>query len=211
MPSVKTSPSFGKSLFVLGGARSGKSRHAQAIAEAAAATSAGPLVYIATAQAFDEEMRDRIARHQDDRDTRWQTVEAPIDLAAALRAVDGADTVVLVDCLTLWLSNLILGEVDIEREVDGLLAALAGLEARIILVSNEVGLGIVPDNALARRFRDAAGRLHQRLAAQVDSVDGVMAGLVQHWKRPARAEPRASTAGRGPILFATLPAAIGTD
>lgn len=185
MSPVETSPSFGKSLFVLGGARSGKSRHAQAIAEAAAAASSGPLVYIATAQAFDDEMRDRIARHQGDRDARWQTVEAPTELAAALRSVDGADTVVLVDCLTLWLSNLILGEAYIDREVDGLLATLAGLRARIILVSNEVGLGIVPDNALARRFRDAAGLLHQRLAAQVDSVDGVMAGLVQHWKRPA--------------------------
>ena len=185
MSPVETSPSFGKSLFVLGGARSGKSRHAQAIAEAAVGSSLGSLVYIATAQAFDDEMRDRIARHRGDRDARWQTVEAPTELAAALRGVDGAGTVVLVDCLTLWLSNLILGDADIEGEVDGLLATLVGLEARIILVSNEVGLGIVPDNALARRFRDAAGQLHQRLAAQVDSVDGVMAGLVQHWKRPA--------------------------
>ena len=104
MPPVETSPSFGKSLFVLGGARSGKSRHAQAIAEAAAATSAGPLVYIATAQAFDEEMRDRIARHQDDRDTRWQTVEAPIDLAAALRHRQAALAAAARYCSSQWMS-----------------------------------------------------------------------------------------------------------
>ena len=184
MPPLQTSPSFGRSLFVLGGARSGKSRHAQAVAEAAAASLAGALVYIATAQAFDDEMRDRIARHRTDRDARWQTVEAPTHLAAALREVDGANTVILVDCLTLWLSNLLLADLDIDQEVDVLLATLACAQARIILVSNEVGLGIVPDNALARRFRDAAGLLHQRLAAQVDSVDGLMAGLVQSWKRP---------------------------
>ncbi|WP_277982598.1 bifunctional adenosylcobinamide kinase/adenosylcobinamide-phosphate guanylyltransferase [Sphingomonas faeni] len=184
MPPLQTSPSFGRSLFVLGGARSGKSRHAQAVAEATAASLAGPLVYIATAQAFDDEMRDRIARHRTDRDARWQTVEAPTQLAAALRGVDDTNTVVLVDCLTLWLSNLLLADLDIDQEVDVLLATLACAQARVILVSNEVGLGIVPDNALARRFRDAAGVLHQRLAAQVDSVDGLMAGLVQSWKRP---------------------------
>lgn len=184
MPSQGSRPSFGKSLFVLGGARSGKSRHAQVVAEAAAVPPEGSLIYIATAQAFDDEMRDRIKRHRDDRDARWQTIEAPTELAAALRDVDGANVIVLVDCLTLWLSNMLLGNADIDREVDGLLATLAAMQARIILVSNEVGLGIVPDNALARRFRDAAGILHQRLAAQVDSVDVLMAGLVQHWKQP---------------------------
>lgn len=187
MASSKASPMFGKTLFVLGGARSGKSRHAQAVAEAAARSDAAgstvvSLVYVATAQAFDDEMRDRIARHRDDRDARWRTIEAPLDLAAALRGEDGADTVMLVDCLTLWLSNLLLADADIDREVDRLSETLAGLEGRAILVSNEVGLGIVPDNALARRFRDAAGLLHQRLAAQVDTVDVLMAGLVQRWK-----------------------------
>ena len=185
--SAGTSQSFGRSLFVLGGARSGKSRHAQALAEAAAepgdgASNRAALVYIATAQAFDAEMRDRIARHQSDRDARWRTVEAPLDLPGTLRRIDGTNIVILVDCLTLWLSNLLLGEADIDAEVAKLLATLAKLEARIVLVSNEVGLGIVPDNALARRFRDAAGLLHQRLAAQVDSVDVVMAGLIQRWK-----------------------------
>jgi adenosylcobinamide kinase/adenosylcobinamide-phosphate guanylyltransferase len=181
--SFEADPAFGKSLFVLGGARSGKSRHAQAMAEAAAVPPVR-LVYVATAQAFDGEMHDRIARHRAERDARWRTVEAPLGLAAALRTVGEAGHVVLVDCLTLWLSNLLLADADIDTEVEALLATIRTLEARIILVSNEVGLGIVPDNALARRFRDAAGLLHQRIAAQVDSVDMVMAGLVQCWKRP---------------------------
>lgn len=177
--------SFGRSLFVLGGARSGKSRHAQALAEAAAASGGARLIYIATAQAFDEEMVDRIARHRADRDARWRTVDAPIELADALVTADTEDTVILVDCLTLWMSNLLLADQDIAARTDDLVSALAQLAGRVILVSNEVGLGIVPDNALARRFRDAAGRLHQQVAAQVESVDMVMAGLVQRWKAPS--------------------------
>jgi adenosylcobinamide kinase/adenosylcobinamide-phosphate guanylyltransferase len=171
---------FGKSLFVLGGARSGKSRHAQALAEAAATG----LVYIATAQAFDGEMEDRIARHRADRDDRWRTVEAPLALGEALKSEDGPDAVMLVDCLTLWVSNLLLADEAVAARVDDLVETIARLEGRVILVSNEVGLGIVPDNVLARRFRDAAGLLHQRIAAEVDSVDMVMAGLVQRWKTP---------------------------
>lgn len=181
---AEISHSFGKSLFVLGGARSGKSRHAQAIAETAAGSATASLVYVATAQAFDDEMHQRIARHQCDRDVRWRTVEAPIDLPGAMRDADGKGVVMLVDCLTLWLSNLMLSETDIGDASERLFATLRVLEARVILVSNEVGLGIVPDNALARRFRDAAGLLHQRLAADVDAVDIVMAGLVQRWKHP---------------------------
>ena len=174
--------SFGRSLFVLGGARSGKSRHAQALAEAAAASNGGRLVYIATAQAFDAEMHERIVRHQADRDERWQTIGAPLELADALTAADGEDRVMLVDCLTLWMSNLLLADRDMAAHTNQLVDTIALLAGRIILVSNEVGLGIVPDNALARRFRDAAGLLHQRIAAQVDSVDMVMAGLAQRWK-----------------------------
>ncbi|MGU3391333.1 bifunctional adenosylcobinamide kinase/adenosylcobinamide-phosphate guanylyltransferase [Sphingomonas sp. M1A8_2b] len=175
--------SFGKTLFVLGGARSGKSRHAQAIAERAV-SNGGDLIYIATAQAFDDEMADRIARHRSDRDDRWRTIDAPVALADALIATDAAANVMLVDCLTLWMSNLLLGEQDIEVRSAELLTVVRGLKGRAIFVSNEVGLGIVPDNALARRFRDEAGRLHQRLAAQVDSVDMVFAGLIQRWKSP---------------------------
>ncbi len=173
---------FGKSLFVLGGARSGKSRHAQAMAEAAGADPALELVYIATAQAFDAEMEDRIARHQADRDARWRTVEAPLELSDALRQADRVGAVMLVDCLTLWVSNLLLADETIAARIDDLVGTIARLEGRVILVSNEVGLGIVPDNALARRFRDAAGLLHQRIAGHVDSVDMVMAGLVKRWK-----------------------------
>ena len=170
-------PPFDRSLFVLGGARSGKSRHAQAVAEAIG----GPLTFIATAQAFDDEMTDRIARHQADRDDRWRTIEAPIDLPAAIADADGRDGVVLVDCLTLWTSNLLLGEHDAEPMLAALLAAIAGVQGRLILVANETGLGIVPDNALARRFRDLAGTINRQVAARVDAVDFVLAGMPRRW------------------------------
>ncbi|WP_420822870.1 bifunctional adenosylcobinamide kinase/adenosylcobinamide-phosphate guanylyltransferase [Sphingomonas solaris] len=160
-------------LLVLGGARSGKSRHAQHIAEGCG----GALVFIATAQAFDTEMEDRIARHRSDRDARWRTVEAPLDLAGAIAAADAEDTVMLVDCLTLWASNLLLGTADAEAATEALVAAMAASRGRIILVSNEVGLGIVPDNALARRFRDLAGTINQRVAAAADRVHFIAAGL----------------------------------
>jgi adenosylcobinamide kinase/adenosylcobinamide-phosphate guanylyltransferase len=158
---------------VLGGARSGKSRHAQALAEARA----GDLVFIATAQAFDGEMHDRIARHRADRDARWRTVEAPLALAEAIRAADGDDVVMLVDCLTLWASNLLLGEHDIDPAVDDLVATIGAARGGLVFVSNEVGYGIVPDNTLARRFRDVAGILNQRVAGAVERVDLVAAGL----------------------------------
>ncbi len=167
-----------RTLLVLGGARSGKSRHAQRIAEARA----GDHVFIATAQAFDGEMTDRIARHRADRDARWRTVEAPAALPAAIRDVDGAGVVMLVDCLTLWASNLLLGDHAIDPAVDDLVATIAAAQATIILVSNEVGFGIVPDNALARRFRDVAGILNQRVAAAVERVDLVVAGLPMRLK-----------------------------
>lgn len=168
---------FDQSLLVLGGARSGKSRHAQAIAEAAG----GQRVFIATAQAFDAEMRDRIARHRADRDGAWRTVEAPLLLPEAIMAEDRAG-VILVDCLTLWASNLLLAEADIDAATDTLVDCIAAAQARIVFVSNEVGQGIVPDNALARRFRDIAGMLNQRIAAAVTQVDFVIAGLPQRIK-----------------------------
>ena len=157
---------------VLGGARSGKSRHAEALVEAFPA----PWTYVATAQAYDDEMRRRIAEHRARRPAGWRTVEAPLALPEALRAVNPGQPV-LVDCLTLWLTNLILGERDVAVATGELLAACRQVEAPLVLVSNEVGLGIVPENALARRFRDEAGRLHQRLAAQADSVVFMVAGL----------------------------------
>lgn len=162
-----------RTILVLGGARSGKSRHAQALAEAGD----GERVFVATAQPFDEEMRERIARHQADRDGGWRTVEAPLDLPAAIGREGAAGRVLLADCLTLWLSNLLLAEADLEAAGAALVAAVAAAPARIVLVANEVGLGIVPDNALARRFRDAAGLLNQRMAGLCDAVDLVAAGL----------------------------------
>jgi adenosylcobinamide kinase/adenosylcobinamide-phosphate guanylyltransferase len=161
---------------VLGGARSGKTRRALGLAEAAEAR-----VYVATAQAFDDEMRAKIAAHRAERTGGgWATIEAPLDLGEALGSIDagGAQLVAVVDCLTLWLTNLMLGELDIASATAELLVALEATPARVVLVSNEVGFGIVPDNALARRFRDAQGRLNQQLAAAVGSVELVVAGLV---------------------------------
>ena len=155
---------------ILGGARSGKTAHALAAAEA---TGRG-LVMIATAEALDAEMAERIARHRAERGPRWRTIEATLDLAGALARVSAGETAV-VDCLTLWVSNLMHAERDLEAEAARLIAALPGRD--MVLVSNEVGLGIVPDNALARRFRDAAGRLNQQVAAAADRVVFVAAGL----------------------------------
>jgi adenosylcobinamide kinase/adenosylcobinamide-phosphate guanylyltransferase len=160
-------------LFVIGGARSGKSRHAQARAEALA----GRHVYVATAQAFDEEMHDRIARHRADRDARWTTVDAPHALPEAIAEHSAPDCVLLVDCLTLWTSNLLLADADLLQATQALCGAIEAFEGNIILVSNEVGWGIVPDNALARRFRDEAGRINQAVAAACDEVVLVAAGL----------------------------------
>ncbi|MDO6413333.1 bifunctional adenosylcobinamide kinase/adenosylcobinamide-phosphate guanylyltransferase [Sphingomonas sp. BIUV-7] len=166
-----------RTILVLGGARSGKSAHAQALAELGAEAAGGEMVFIATAQAYDDEMRDRIARHRADRDARWRTVEAPLDLVGAIRGEDEAGRVILVDCLTLWLSNLLLAEADLEAAGAALVDAFAGVRGRLLFVSNEVGFGIVPDNALARKFRDAAGRLNQRVAAACERVDLVVAGI----------------------------------
>ncbi len=155
---------------ILGGARSGKTAHALRAAEA----TGRPLVMIATAQGLDAEMEARIARHRAERGPAWRTIEAPLDLADALAQVRDGETAV-IDCLTLWLSNLMHAERDIGAETAALIAALAG--KTVFLVSNEVGLGIVPDNALARRFRDAAGRLNQDIAAIADRAVFVAAGL----------------------------------
>lgn len=157
---------------VIGGARSGKSRFAEGLI----AKSARNQRYIATAQAWDDEMRTRIAQHQADRGAGWITVEAPLRLDAALGSAQ-ADEAVLVDCATLWLSNHLLAEHELTAESNTLLAALASCVAPVVIVTNEVGFGIVPDNALARRFRDAQGRLNQQLAAQADLAVLVVAGL----------------------------------
>ena len=155
---------------VVGGARSGKSRLAERLVRAAGL----PLTYIATAEAWDAEMAARIAQHRDDRGAGWHTLEAPRDLCGALAGAKGA---VLVDSATLWLTNVMLAEGDVAAEVAALLAALRAHPGPVVVVSNEVGWGIVPENALARRFRDEQGRLNQQIAAVADLVVGVMAGL----------------------------------
>lgn len=168
-----TSVSVDGHLFVLGGARSGKSRYAQQRAEL---TGLAP-IYIATAQAWDDEMRDRIALHRGERGGAWTTIEAPLALAEAIHAHAAPSRVLLVDCLTLWVTNLMLGDHDIAAAARGLTDALACAQGPVIAVSNEVGLSIVPENALARRFRDEAGRVNQQMAACMGEVQLVMAGL----------------------------------
>lgn len=157
---------------VLGGARSGKSAYAEGLIAALPA----PWSYIATAQSFDAEMTTRIAQHQQRRGEGWVTTEAPLDLPGALRSLPPGRPV-LVDCLTLWVTNVMLAERDVDHATADLIAALATVSAPCVLVSNEVGFGIVPDNALARAFRDHAGRLHQKLAAVAGRVVLVVAGL----------------------------------
>lgn len=160
---------------ILGGARSGKS----ALAERIALQSAREVVYIATAQALDDEMAQRIDHHRARRPAHWHCVEEPLALAGALHAHASDERLLLVDCLTLWLGNL-LGAADttrFARERDALLAALPVLPGQIVLVSNEVGLGVVPMGELTRRFVDEAGRLHQSLAACCERVAFVAAGL----------------------------------
>ena len=160
---------------VLGGAASGKSRFAQSLAERCA----GTLLYVATAHAGDAEMAERISRHRQARGERWRTLEAPLDLAAIIPATAGHGAV-LVDCVTLWLTNLLLagdGAAAAWPAVEDFLAKLDTLPVPLVLVSNEVGHGIVPEHALARAFRDLAGEVNQRLAARADRVWLVTAGL----------------------------------
>lgn len=162
---------------ILGGARSGKSRYAEHLA----AQSQKTVVYIATAQAHDAEMQTRIAHHQASRPADWLTIEEPLTLAATLAAHAQPDRVVLVDCLTLWLTNLLCAD-DSERlhtELNALHALLPKLTGELILVSNETGLGVVPMGELTRRYVDEAGRMHQRLAAAMQRVIFMMAGLPQ--------------------------------
>lgn len=167
-------PSAGGVILVLGGARSGKSRFAERLA----IESGADRHYLATGRAYDGEMEARIARHKADRASDgWTTHEEPLDLAGLIRRVDGQDRVVLVDCLTLWVTNLMMEERDIAAASAELIGVLQTTRARIVLVSNEVGLGIVPDNRMAREFRDHAGRLHQAIAEIAGQVYFVAAGL----------------------------------
>jgi adenosylcobinamide kinase/adenosylcobinamide-phosphate guanylyltransferase len=173
-----------KTLLVLGGARSGKSRYAQKLAE----TSGLRPALIATAQAHDAEMTARIARHAAERGPDWSLVEEPVALAAALAREARPGRIVVVDCATLWLSNLLLQDADLAQATAKLAGGVARLAGPVIFVSNEVGLGIVPENALARAFRDAQGSLNQALAAACDAAILMSAGIAVQIK-PA-AEPK---------------------
>ena len=167
------SSSNSHAVFVLGGARSGKSRFAESLIS----DTGLERHYVATGQAWDDEMRERIAQHRADRGDLWQTHEEPMDIVARLAAIDGERRAVLVDCLTLWVTNLMMTERDLAAEFAALTEFLPKAKARLVLVSNEVGLGIVPDNRMAREFRDHAGRLHQMIAAASAEVYFIAAGL----------------------------------
>ena len=176
-------------VLVLGGARSGKT----AFSETLALRSGARPAYLATAEALDGEMRDRVASHKAVRGDRFVTIEEPIALSDTLIKASANHDVILVDCLTLWITNLLVANEDVARHVSELGATLVQLKtAKVILVSNEVGQGIVPDNAMARTFRDLAGSAHQRLAEICDDVYFVVAGLpmVLKGEAPGRAETR---------------------
>ncbi len=167
-------PHFQSPMLVLGGAKSGKSEYAEALFDLLVP----PWIYIATSQVFDDEMRERVKRHRERRTGNWETLECPFELPDALRDLAGGDRPVLVDCITLWLSNLLcFPSADPESAVDKLCEAVRTADYPLVIVSNEVGSGIVPENALARKFRDLAGWTNQRLAGVCSSVTVVMAGL----------------------------------
>lgn len=174
LPPVKRDSSC---MLVIGGCRSGKSRFAQATAESLAV---GQRIFVATCIARDEEMQARVAAHRLQRNpARWQTVEEPLALAAVIRSRAAPNRVILVDCLTLWVTNLLMisENTDLQAAVDELIRALQDVRGPVILVSNEVGTGIVPENALARKFRDAAGMANQAVAAVADRVIWMVAGI----------------------------------
>lgn len=163
-----------KIVFVIGGARSGKSEFALKTA----ASIPGEKAYIATAEALDAEMEKRIKKHKDQRGEDWTTFEEPLNLANAIEDISGRYSVIVIDCLTLWLSNIMHGALDVEAQIKGLNSKLLSKRPSVLyLVSNEVGMGIVPDNEVARRFRDMAGYLNQRVAKIADEVYLVTAGI----------------------------------
>ena len=169
---------------VLGGARSGKSAWAESLIEQQMDDVWDGATYLATATAADAEMTARILEHRERRGTHWHTVEEPLQIAGALKELADPMRPILVDCLTLWLSNLMLNERDVTRELSELVSHLNDLAGPVVFVSNEVGLSIVPDNPLARAFRDQAGRLNQQLAASADYVVFITAGLPITLKSP---------------------------
>lgn len=163
---------------ILGGARSGKSRHGEQLIEA---SNLSPF-YIAIAEALDGEMANRIAKHRERRGNRWQTIEEPLTLSETLHRVNAEGRALMVDCLTLWLTNLMVHNRAVEAEIDQLLETLDQLDGATVLVSNEIGQGVMPNNKMARCFIDHAGHLHQCLAERADQVLFMTAGLAQQLK-----------------------------
>jgi adenosylcobinamide kinase / adenosylcobinamide-phosphate guanylyltransferase len=182
----RPTPTLPRLMLVLGGARSGKSRYAEQTIEAAA----GFGLYLATAEVADADMAARVAEHRARRGPTWSTIEEPLDIAQRIEAETRPDRPILVDCLTLWLSNLMHADRDSDAETERLLAAIAHGRGSVVLVANEVGLGIVPETALGRAFRDQAGRLNQRVAAMAERVVFVAAGLPMLLKDTVTAETR---------------------
>ena len=162
-----------KIVFITGGARSGKSSFA--MAEASRIN--GKKAYIATAEALDEEMRQRIENHKRQRGNDWVTYEEPLKIAEVIKEIEGKYSVILIDCLTLWLSNLFMNNKKSEREIESFCCSLSTVHCPLFIVSNEVGMGIVPDNELSRKFRDMAGLLNQKIASTSDEVYMVVAGI----------------------------------
>jgi adenosylcobinamide kinase / adenosylcobinamide-phosphate guanylyltransferase len=186
-PPSRPSPPLPRVTLVLGGARSGKSRYAERTIEAAA----GAGLYLATAEVADAEMAARVAAHRARRGPGWwSTIEEPLEIARVIEAEARPDRPILVDCLTLWLSNLMQAGRDIDAETERLLSALAVARGPVVLVANEVGLGIVPETPLGRAFRDHAGRLNQRVAAAAERVVFVAAGLSMPLKDTVAQEAR---------------------
>ena len=163
--------------FVIGGARSGKSAIAENLTKAVSETVEGRLVYVATAQIFDDEMQTRIDLHRQRRGPEWDLVEAPIDLDHAIAEAAEEDNVLLIDCLSVWITNILINDMDTDDAREKLVSSLANASGHIVLVASETGLGIVPENKLSRQFRDASGTLNQAVAALADEVFFVMAGI----------------------------------
>jgi adenosylcobinamide kinase/adenosylcobinamide-phosphate guanylyltransferase len=162
--------------FVVGGARSGKSSFAMTLAESCAP----PRLYVATAQSLDSEMEERIRRHREERGDGWETLEEPMEVPGSVMRAGGGYRVVLIDCLTLWLTNLLMAGLDdpsVLSTVEGLISACRGSSAKVIAVSNEVGLGLVPENPLSRRFRDLSGTMNQKMAAAASEAWFVASGI----------------------------------
>jgi len=173
--------------FILGGARSGKSSYAQSLAEKIEEERGGQVVYLATGSAGDEEMRERIAKHRKSRPGKWKTVEAECEVSIAIAEECKESSVIIIDCITLLITNILLAKGEdaeelVYNEVDHIIENAGKIEADVIIVSNEVGTGIVPEYKLGRIFRDISGRVHQLLAAEADRVYFMTAGLVQRLK-----------------------------